>query len=145
VTVLNPRQLNLVDIEIAQLKKSATVRDPDFDEYAGPRRYGMSGAGAACSPPIVIQGQVNLGGRMFEVLKPEPGGDRAPLRGHLVFEMEMLDQRGVTLQKGDRITKIAGYPIDARVEQLRPQCPLLGRFLLLFVDFTENVHKRGAT
>ena len=128
-----PNRLNLVTIQIKQLKKgsSDTYVDPDFAEPAGPIGY---------TATVTLEGQVNLMSQDFKNLFRSITGDTNQSRGHLVFRNPVTDINGtaVTLQKGDIITSIAGESVEFYIYEIRPESPLNGGFLLKYCEFGEN-------
>jgi hypothetical protein len=133
--------MNLVDIVILQNRRSEEVVDPDLNEPAGPRKYATP-----CDGQLSLKGQVNFGGKSFKDLTPTIAGDTAVIRGHCVFRLTYLEEKGVTLTKGDLIINIAGKDMEpaCRITQVRHQNPLNGQFLLVFAEFEQNVHVRGS-
>lgn len=135
-----PFRMNLMRIKIAQLDIPATIKDPDFREPIGRQQH---------YTPIELQGQVNLATkpRYFENA-PSRTGDMEPTRGRLVFRKRDLDTAGVTLKKGDVIVEVgpatSPTPIDCKIEEVRPESPLRGDFLLIVVEFAWNQRERGS-
>ncbi len=119
-----PILMNLVNIEISQLKILETFVDDDFREPISRKIRGST---------ILVKGQVNFGSKSFEERSITRTGDMEPTDGHLVFRKIDLDGLGVTIRKGDRVTKIAGLPTTLIVREVRPESPLNGAFLLLYV------------
>ena len=128
-----PHKLNLVTIKIqqAQLGSANTYVDPDFSEPASPITFDSE---------ITLEGQVNLMSKDYLNMLRTMTGDQGDTRGHLVLRNPVKDTSGnsITLQKGDKITEIAGVSVDFYVFQIRPESPLDGVFLLKYVVFGEN-------
>lgn len=135
-----PFRMNLVRIVIEQLNTTTTITDPDFREAVGVKHHATR---------IEVQGQVNLATRprYFEST-PSRSGDMENTRGKLVFRKQYLDDEGVTLRKGDRIVEVgpasSPTPIDCKIDEVRPESPLRGDFLLIVVEFEWDVRERGS-
>jgi len=135
-----PFKMNEMRIVIAQLDIVKTVKDPDFREPVGVKRI---------ETQVVLQGQVNLAKdkRLF-MMEPSRTGDMEPTKGHLVFRKKYLDDLGVGLKKGDRIVEVGPTSgpttIDAIIDEVRPESPLRGDFLLIYVDFKWDEKERGS-
>jgi hypothetical protein len=136
-----PVRMNLVRIVIEQLNTTATVKDADFREPVGVKKYNTT--------QLVLEGQVNLAAKKtFFVQTPSRTGDTEPTMGHLVFKKKYIDDLGVVLKKGDVIIEVGPAanptPIDCKIHDVRPESPLRGDFLLLYVDFKWDERKRGS-
>jgi hypothetical protein len=132
--------MNLMRIVIEQLNTTTTVKDPDFREAVGVKHH---------KTQIVVQGQVNLATRpKYFMSAPSRTGDMEPTRGKLVFRKRDLATAGVTLRKGDRIVEVGPAsdptPIDCEIEEVRPESPLRGDFLLIVVEFSWDERERGS-
>jgi len=132
--------MNPVRIVIKQLDTTETVKDPDFREPVGVKHH---------DDDLVLQGQVNLAAKKtYFVSTPSRTGDMEPTKGHLVFRKRYLDDLGVTLRKGDTIVEVGPAsnptPINCGIEDVRPESPLRGDFLLIYVDFTWDQRDRGS-
>lgn len=135
-----PFRMNTMRIVIAQLDTVKTVKDPDFREPVGVKHT---------ETQIVLEGQVNLADKAkFFFQAPSRTGDTEPTKGHLVFRKKYLDDLGVTLKKGDRIVEVGPEsgptPVDCNINEVRPESPLRGDFLLIYVRFTWDVRERGS-
>lgn len=134
-----PNRMNLVEVQILQVRKADQIVDADFDEPAGPRVYGN-----AQGRPITVKCQVAQGGQPWRQLSPTQTGDARPTSGHLTFRIADLEAQGITLNKGDLIVKIANLATNLRITHVRPQAVLGGNFLLMLVYYEENKHTQGA-
>jgi len=123
--------MNPVDIVLVQRDSSAsgTIVDPDFDEPIGLVQTGS---------PVTIQGQINYGVGRNERLLRSRTGDIGGSSGHFVFRKTDLDDAGITLTKGDRVTSIAGVTVELEITEVRHESPLRGAFLLTYADFEEQ-------
>lgn len=135
-----PLRMNPVRIVIEQLNLSTTVKDPDFREPVGQTYY---------LPRIELQGQVNLATKpKYFMSAPSRSGDMEPTRGRLVFRKQDLSDAGVTLKKGDRIVEVgpttSATPINCDIDEVRPESPLRGDFLLIVVEFSWDQRERGS-
>jgi len=135
-----PRRMATMRIVIAQLDIVKTVKDPDFREPVGAKHS---------ETQIVLEGQVNLAGKKkFFVQAPSRTGDTEPTKGHLVFRKKYLDDLGITLKKGDRVVEVGPESgpttVDCDIDEVRPESPLRGDFLLIYVGFTWDERERGS-
>ncbi len=130
-----PYKWNPVTIKVRQLQISSAYQDPDFSEPASPITFGDE---------ILMEAQVNMMSRNFEGLLRSLTGDKENSNGHLVFRNPIADTSGnlVGLQKGDKITEMAGVATDLFITEARPESPLNGTFLLWYVRFTQNQETR---
>ena len=130
-----PIKWNPVTVKIRQLEKSESYNDPDFSEPASPLTFGDE---------VIMEAQVNFMSRNFEGLMRTMTGDAENSSGHLVFRNPIADTSGtsITLQKGDKITEIAGVSTDLFIMEVRPESPLNGVFLLWYVRFSHNQETR---
>ena len=129
-----PVVINEVEIEIQQLDTADTYTDPVFREPVSKKSY---------ADTILLIGQVNFWNKQFYERQITRSGDNEPSYGHLLFRDQDLADAGVTLQKGDRIRKIAGKDVDFIVKEVRFESPLDGEFLLTYVLFGQNIEERG--
>jgi hypothetical protein len=122
-----PAFLNLVEIDLEQLLPVAQQHvDSDFREPKTTKLRAVV---------RTLEGQVNYGSKKFLKLDPTRTGDREDSFGWLVFEKAYLVDLGVTIQKGDRIIRIASQTVNHLVTEVRPESPLEGDFLLMYVEF----------
>lgn len=133
-----PAVLNPVDIVVDQRSVATTAIDPDFDEPLGAAARGAS---------ITLRGQVNYGSASghHERLVRSRTGDEAASSGHLLFRKKDLDDAGVTIGKGDRVSSIAGVSVDLEIIEVRHQAPLRGVFLLTMCPFRERSDVRPSS
>lgn len=135
-----PLRMNLMRIVIAQLNTDTTSKDADFREAVGKKKY---------SDPIELAGQVNLATKpkYFESA-PSRTGDMEPTRGKLVFRKRDLVAAGVTLQKGDQIVEVgpedSPTAVNCDIDEVRPESPLRGDFLLIVTEFAWDQRERGS-
>lgn len=135
--------MNLVDIEIQQLDRTRTSVDPDFKVSSGKKRY---------RDAVTLKGQVNQSGGPIDRFTRSFAGNLESSGGHLVFRFEDLkevdlidcDKSEEDLQSGDLIVKVAGLRTNYRVTEVRPESPLGGVFLLVYVEFEKNTEERAA-
>lgn len=125
-----PIRYNPVWVEIKQLNKSATQWDPDYKEPIGGQH--------AYDTTIRVKAQVNLGSKQFYERMRTERGETTPSSGHLVFKKEYWDAQGLTIKKGDRITKIAEHACDFEITEVRPESPLRMKTLLYYVEFRKR-------
>lgn len=135
-----PFRMNLVRIQIEQLNLTTTSKDPDFREAIGKKKY---------SAPIELEGQVNLATKpQYFISSPSRSGDTQDTRGKLVFKKSYLKEQSVTLRKGDHIIEVGPAtdptPIDCDIDEVRPESPLRGDFLLIVVKFKWDERERGS-
>ena len=135
-----PRKINRMRIIIDQLSLSRTVKDSDFREQVGKKFR---------TTRITVEGQVNLAKKkQYFASTPSRTGDIEDTMGHLVFIKKELDTAGITLRKGDKIVEVGPAtnptPIGSVIEEVRPESPLNGDFLLIYVDFKWDVEERGS-
>jgi hypothetical protein len=122
--------MNPVWVEIAQLNATATKWDADYKEPIGGQH--------AYNAPIRVKCQVNLGSKQFYERTRTERGEATPSFGHLVFKKEYWDAQGLTIKKGDRITKIAEHGCDFEIMEVRPESPLRYKTLLYYVEFKKR-------
>jgi len=136
-----PLLMNKMRIVIQQLSKSRTVEDPDFREAVGGDRQHDT--------QIELMGQVNIASKpsFYDMMRSRTG-DTEPTRGRLVFKKSDLVAADVTLQKGDLIVEVgpvaAPTPINCLIEQVRPESPWRGDFLLIVAEFNQDPRKKGS-
>jgi len=133
-----PFRINPVEIKIRHFDTVATVIDEDFREEL---------SGKVFESETTIKGQVNFRGKDLRNLTPTMGGDAEATSGYFVFKKSDLDDAGVALKKGDRITEIANEPMDIELTQIRFESPLrdpngIGEFLLVYAEFEELREER---
>ncbi len=130
-----PLRMNEVEVKIKRLDEAGTVIDPDFREARRQKKF---------SDPITVKCQVNFGQKTLEDTARTHTGDAEPSSGWLVFKLSYLAALGWEPKKGDRVIEIAGRPVDLRVRQTRPESPLRGKFLLLYVVLEEVKEERSS-
>jgi hypothetical protein len=135
--------MNLVDIEIQQLDRVRTSVDDDFKVSSGKKRY---------RPVVKLRGQINQAGGPIDRFSRSFAGNLETSGGHLVFRFDELSEKDLIdcdrseddLQSGDLITRVAGLRTNYRVTEVRPESPLGGSFLLVYVEFEKNTEERAA-
>ena len=134
-----PLRLNEVEIKI-KLVSSSSIQDDDFREPLTVSKFDSE---------VTLSGQVNFGfpkgaaGR-FEQIARSLTGDETKSHGHVLFRKVDLDKQGVTLTVGSLITEIAGMTMDLEINEVRPESPLRGEFLLIYAQFERRHEKRGS-
>jgi hypothetical protein len=137
--------MNEVSIVISPLDGDKTVLDPDYREPVGPKRFASD---------ITLLGQVNYGSKKFKRKTASSTGDKQETLGHLVFSVAYLKKEGIveevggtlacSVRTGDHIASIAGVACDHEIVEVRPESPLRGGFLLLYMDFTHPQEARSS-
>ena len=125
----------MVDIVINQRDEgpAGTQIDSIFDEPIAVEMRESS---------CTVQGQIR--NDLDDRLKRTRTGDGSDSAGHVLFRKSDLDDAGVTLKKGDRITKIAGVDFDVVIIEVTYKAPLRGVFLLVQCPFVERTAVRGS-
>lgn len=125
---MRPRLIHPVEITIAQINTAAVVNDPTFNE---PR-------GAVPTLSKTAQGQVSEA--RGQSLRPGPGGTQGSSNaaGHVVFERDALEDAGITLCIGDRITHEGGRALSPpwRITRTELRARYLGRAWHLYAFYT---------
>lgn len=135
--------MNFVDVEIQQLDRTKTQVDPDFRVASGKKVYKAAKK---------LKGQINQSGGPIDRFARSLAGNLQTSEGHLVFRFDDLAEADLIdcetssedLQPGDLITKVAGLRTNYRVTEVRPESPLGGKFLLVYVLFEKNTEERAA-
>jgi hypothetical protein len=135
--------MNMVDIEIQRLDRRKTQVDPDFKVASGKKRY---------RPVVKLRGQVNQSGGPIDRFTRSFAGNLQTTGAHLVFRFGDLKERDLIdcesdaddLQPGDLIVRIAGLKCRNRITEVRPESPLDGSFLLVYVLFEKDTEERAA-
>jgi hypothetical protein len=125
---MRPRLIHPVAVEITQIDVAATTLDATWREPVG---------GAVWRPPVALLAQVAHA--RADRLRMEPTGDRPQADGHLTFLAADLTTAGVTLKKGDRITKVAGAVRDWQIVEVRPVGTYDGSNWLVQTDYVAKV------
>lgn len=68
---------------------------------------------------IILDGQVSYG--TTEELNTVYSGDSPKSDGHIMFSRLHLDEKGVTLNKNDKITEIDGRAVEYVIIEIRPR------------------------
>lgn len=135
--------MNLVEVEIQQLDRTKTQVDPDFKVASGKKVYKAAKK---------LKAQINQSGGPIDRFTRSLAGNLQTSEGHLVFRFDELADSDLIdcevsdddLQAGDLIVKVAGLKTNYRVTEVRPESPLGGRFLLVYVMFEKNTEERAA-
>lgn len=128
-----PKRMNPVNIKLHQRNAADTVMDSDFREPASTRAFDAG---------VVVKGQVNFGMKKYAEQDITMTGDKGDTMGWFCFRKSDLDRAGISLQKGDRVSEVAGEAMDLEIVEARPESPLRGRFLLIYADFEHVKEKR---
>lgn len=118
---MRPKLIHPVDVTIYRIDRAATQFDPDFREPTTGVQYELA--------PVTVEAQVKYD--RFEALNMVAGGDSPLTTGHLLIEREPLGG----LNKGDKITTIAGQPVELYITEKRPAAHYGGQARLLKVLF----------
>lgn len=118
---MKPRLIHPVEVTINRVDRTATVFDQDFREPVGGIRYDPV--------PVTVKAQVKYD--RFEALNMVPGGDSPQTSGYLLIEAEPPGE----LNKGDKITGIAGVPVELYITEKRPAVYYGGRAQMLKILF----------
>lgn len=139
-----PARMNLRSIEFEVLDRQRVVLDSDFDEPIGGDLRGQR---------FTVDGQYNFRGGPFKRRSTRLSGDEETVVGHLVFRMCDLIDGGlatknngtidITLKKGDRVIRIGKRTLDLEIVEVRPESPLRGDFLLVYVDLVQGREERA--
>lgn len=134
-----PSRINERIIRFQRLDRTVSL-DPDFGEPFG--------EDITITATIDVVGQVNFGSKSFRKRSNTLSGDEERVKGHLVFKMCDLIDAGLAtqsgskisfvLEKGDLVTRIGDKPTDFEVYEIRPESPLQGDFLLVYVDLVNH-------
>lgn len=104
-----PNLIHPIPVEIEQIDKENTFYDESAREPVKT---------VARKQKITLSAQVSWGE------KDEPSPDKAGVietsRGYLLFSLAELSQKGITLQRGDRITKIGAMSLDLEIMSTQP-------------------------
>lgn len=140
-----PARTNPVRIKFQRLNRTDVVIDEDFGEPIG---------GDILQTEIIeFEGQVNLRGGPYKRRSPSLSGDEGATNGHLVLVLEEMIEAGLAtgsvgdevefvLQKGDRIVQIASQVVGFEIIEIRPESPLDGDFLLVYIGFKQGAEER---
>lgn len=130
-----PIRMNMVDIVLRRLNAVATAIDPDFREQKRSKKF---------MDPVTIRGQANFAGKPLEDRFRSHTGDVGTSSVWFVFRMSDLVSLGFEPKKGDRIAAVAGRTYNLEVKETRPESPLRGKFLLLYVIVEEVKEERAS-
>jgi len=135
-----PVRINEMRIVLAPLDKVSTHVDSDFREPIGVKQRPAE---------VIVTGQVNLGlvkNKRFELVKRSRTGDVEDLFGRLVFKKTDLVAQGVMIEKGWKVLRAGPSGsetiIDGVIIEVRPESPLNGDFLLIYVEFEYDREKK---
>ena len=144
-----PMRMNLMDIAIRQLKRSASTIDDHFKEPTTSKRYG---------PKIRLRAQYSYFYEGRQAIKRTPYGDDDDVRGHIVASRDELIRVGLLefdsveridtliVRKGDMIvqlgTEVVQYLVKAVVHsgQLMTAGSVPVIFYLNFTDISEKTN-----
>jgi len=136
-----PVRLNLVRIVIMPIDRPNTVIDPDFKEPIGKKEFASS---------YEVNGQLNIfspNKYMYEMHMKTRTGDQAPVAGRIIFREQDLEDKLITIAKGDTIVSAGKLgrekKIDARVLEVRPLSWKFGKPLLTVVEFGYDYDKKA--
>jgi hypothetical protein len=124
---VRPRLIQPVEVEVRQIDTENTVYDEQTRAPVGQVLW---------QDPVVLHAQVYDGDT--DRARAQMGGIREESEGHLTFLAEELDAAGVTLARGDRISKIAGRETDLYIERLRYAGHYTGPNSTLLLVFWED-------
>lgn len=129
-----PFRMNLVTIKLRRLDVDGTSKDPDFREARRSKKF----------QDVELMGQVNFGNKQVDDrLRTHTGNDPVS-SAWFVFRMTDLEDAGFEPKQGDRVVEVAGRPVNFEVRQTRPESPLRGKFLLLYVIVEEVKEERSS-
>lgn len=126
-----PKRYNPVAVKLGILSTIAPVLDPDFDETIGglDKQY----------TEVVTEAQVSYVKK--DEIDRSLAGNADNTIGHLTFTTEVLEDAGLdptganTLKVGDKVTEIADFAADFKVNEVRPAGHLRGKANLVLVFF----------
>jgi len=143
-----PLRYNPVQVEILIRRESGrldssviplVVVDDDFREPQGAKTYGSN---SGQNVPVQTQAQIVYRFRNQRDRQLTGEGDNSD--GHLTFRRDVFDGLDSPIQRGDRIVKIADFPVDLQVVEVRPTGHLGGKALLVMVFFEENKDREAS-
>lgn len=130
-----PLRMNLTTVKVSQLKAVSAVQ-ADAD-YRRPRTE------AKFQTAVELRCQIAY--NAFNSYSARQAGDASVSSGHLTFRKSYLDDRGVTLKIGDKVTAVLDRgvtfrTVDFRLVQVRPagHLPNPGLVIADFVDAREE-------
>jgi len=130
VALNRPVRYNPVTVKFVRIEPTNTQWDEDYKEAIG--------GNPAYGSEIEFQCQVNFGQKEYFRRQRTERGEARPSYGWLTFKMKYWEDNSVNLKKGDRITGVAGQAADFEIMEVRPESPLRGGFLLMYVEFTKR-------
>lgn len=110
---MRPSLIHAQDVEIEQIQR---VDAPDIDSVFDEP---VSGTNATYATAVQLRAQVAY--NKFLDSNPEVIGDDPVTTGHLTFRVYDLAKMSVTLQKGDRISKISGTDVELYIVEVKPK------------------------
>lgn len=124
-----PKLISPSDIIIEQHDVAASVYDDALREPIGP----------VARTSVTLKAQVSYGSKArVSRTHGGQGGVNNEASGHLVFLQSDLDAAGVTLQRGDRIKKIAQRDVSFYLDNERPGGHWDGTSTLVMWYFTDR-------
>jgi len=118
-----PKRMNLVSVKLRRYEKTSTIMDDDFSEPVSQQVLTVGDT---------VKAQVVYG--FQEELIPSYGGDKTKVKGHLTLRRSDIV---TSLQKGDRITEIAGESYNYEIDEVRNSGHLRGGPNLIMAFFVE--------
>jgi hypothetical protein len=126
--------MNPVEIKLRRLDAAGTQRDPDFREARRAKKF----------DEVTLMGQANFGSKDTDERVRSHTGDIGFANAWFVFRITDLEVAGFEPKKGDRVFSVAGRPVNFEVKEARPESPLRGKFLLLYVEVEEVKEERAS-
>lgn len=120
---MRPKLIHPVEVTIHRVDRTATQFDPDFREPIGDVKYEPT--------PVTLRAQVKYD--RFEAQNMVPAGDAPLSSGYL------LTDEDPGINKGDKITSIAGIPVELYVTEKRPAVHYGGRARMVKILFEAGV------
>lgn len=130
-----PLRMNLTSVKVSQLKAASAVQaDPDYRRPRTETKF-MAETELRCQVAY----------NAYNAYSPRQAGDASRSSGHLTFRKSYLDDKGVTLKIGDKVTAVLDRgvtfrTVDFRLVQVRPagHLPNPGLVIADFVDAREE-------
>lgn len=141
---VTPVRINEHFITFQLLDRPNTTIDEDFNEPIG---------GDLLSPNVITAvGQTNFRSGPFRSRTMTLSGDEELIRGHLIFTLPELIDKGLATEvgdaitfefsKGDRIILVDGIRVDFEIVEIRTESPLFGDFLLVYIELVHGQDTR---
>ena len=119
-----PRRMNLVSVKIRKLDEFETPIDSDFREPVSEEFYERE---------FELAAQVVYESR--DRMLASSAGDISTTSGRLVFSTDYLSEKNFVIEKGDKISEIAGGDVDYKIIGVEPSGHINGAPVLTFVFF----------